>query len=188
MDNSFNEHMLPRGRSSDWAHDGGIYRPVALLVTPEAFVERVDVDALPDLATGDARLEIAVFARNRQRAALARDVSLRVIDEATGLGVLEQADAVTLSMRAREAGTPKLTALLHKAKLWHFDRPSLYRLEVTMGTHRFATTFGVRKFEVKDAGILSERRAGAAHGRGADGGQQPGIRHGGAGRVDRARP
>ena len=29
--NSFNEQMLPRGRSSDWAHDGGIYRPVTLL-------------------------------------------------------------------------------------------------------------------------------------------------------------
>jgi beta-galactosidase len=28
VDNRFDEHMLPRGRSSDWAHDGGIYRPV----------------------------------------------------------------------------------------------------------------------------------------------------------------
>lgn len=33
VDGGFNEHMLPRGRSSDWAHDGGIYRPVQLLVT-----------------------------------------------------------------------------------------------------------------------------------------------------------
>lgn len=32
--NSFDDATLPRGRSSDWAHDGGIYRPVRLLVTP----------------------------------------------------------------------------------------------------------------------------------------------------------
>ncbi len=28
VDNAFNGNMLPRGRSSDWAHDAGIYRPV----------------------------------------------------------------------------------------------------------------------------------------------------------------
>ena len=39
VDNAFNESMLPRGRSSDWAHDGGIYRPVRLLVTPQVFIE-----------------------------------------------------------------------------------------------------------------------------------------------------
>src|SRR5713101_4364960 len=27
VDNAFNEEMLPRGKSSDWAHDGGIFRP-----------------------------------------------------------------------------------------------------------------------------------------------------------------
>jgi glycosyl hydrolase family 2 len=151
VDNSFDEHMLPRGRSSDWAHDGGIYRPVTLLVTPEAFVERVDVNALPDLATGDAQLEIAVFARNRSERPWRGAISLRVLDEATGLSVLEQPAAGTLSMHARADGMAKLGALLHEAKLWHFDQPSLYRLEVSIGTHRFSTIFGVRKFEVKDA-------------------------------------
>jgi beta-galactosidase len=153
VDNSFNEHMLPRGRSSDWAHDGGIYRPVTLLVTPAVFVERVDVDALPDLTTGDAQLEIAVFSRNRSERPWHGAVSLRVIDEATGLCVLERAAAGTVSMRAGEAGTTKLSETLRKPGLWHFDRPNLYRLEVAIGEHRFAATFGVRKFEVKDAGF-----------------------------------
>ena len=35
VDNNFVETMLPRGKSSDWAHDGGIYRPVNVLVTAE---------------------------------------------------------------------------------------------------------------------------------------------------------
>ena len=37
--------LNPRGRSSDWAHDGGIYRPVHLLVTPASYVERLDITA-----------------------------------------------------------------------------------------------------------------------------------------------
>ena len=64
VDSAFNEQMLPRGRSSDWAHDGGIFRPVQLLVTPRTFVEHVTVDALPDFATGNAALSISASCRN----------------------------------------------------------------------------------------------------------------------------
>ena len=76
-----------------------------------------------------------------------------MIDETSGLRVLERADSDAISMRAGEAGTAKLTAELKTPRLWHFDRPNLYRLEVTVGQHQFATTFGVRKFEVKNAGF-----------------------------------
>jgi len=38
---------------------------------------------------------------------------------------------------------------LPKAKLWHFDHPNLYRLEIHAGAHRYETTFGVRQFEVR---------------------------------------
>src|SRR5271157_6446449 len=64
VDNAFNDHMLPRGRSSDWAHDGGIFRPVQLLVTPKTFVERIDVEAVPDLAAGEGKLTITAYVRN----------------------------------------------------------------------------------------------------------------------------
>lgn len=87
VDNSFNEHMLPRGRSSDWAHDGGIYRPVSLLITPLVFLERVDVDAMPDLTSGKAQLDAEVLATNRSGQSFRGVVGLRVIDDATGLTV-----------------------------------------------------------------------------------------------------
>jgi len=67
--------------------------------------------------------------------------------------VLERANAGAISMRAGDAGVAHLTAELKSPRLWHFDAPHLYRLEVTLGEHRFATTFGVRKFEVKNAGF-----------------------------------
>src|SRR6201987_121450 len=64
VDNAFNEHMLPRGRSSDWAHDGGIFRPAKLLITPKAYIERVRVHATPDLARREARVEVTGVCRN----------------------------------------------------------------------------------------------------------------------------
>ena len=67
VDNAFDEHMVPRGRSSDWAHDGGIYRPVQLHITPRTFVERVDTEAVPDLATGDAKIAITPIFETRVR-------------------------------------------------------------------------------------------------------------------------
>ena len=88
VDNAFNEHMLPRGRSSDWAHDGGIFRPVQLLITPKVFVERVDVEATPNLTSGDATIAITGYIRNTSRKDWSGRTSYRIVDEASGLTVL----------------------------------------------------------------------------------------------------
>jgi beta-glucuronidase len=155
VDNSFNEHMLPRGRSSDWAHDGGIYRPVQLLISPRTFIERVDVDALPDLSSGDAKLEIAVYARNSAPQNWSGKVAVRVIEVATGLPVLTNRGAADMTVSSGGSGVAKIATSFPKAQLWHFDHPHLYRLETMIegghiSAHQFDTRFGVRKFEVKD--------------------------------------
>ncbi|MBV8819951.1 MAG: hypothetical protein JO022_16425, partial [Acidobacteriaceae bacterium] len=153
VDNSFNEHMLPRGRSSDWAHDGGIYRPVQFLITPKAFLYQVDVDAIPD-DSRQARLDIVARARNTSAQPWKGKVSLNVIDDDTGLNVLSQRDAVDLTIAPHAEATAKVAASLPEAKLWHFDHPHLYRLELSIAnessSHAYDSTFGVRRFEVKN--------------------------------------
>jgi beta-glucuronidase len=155
VDSAFNDHMVPRGRSSDWAHDGGIFRPVQLLITPKTFVERVDVDAFPDLASGDGKLTITAFCRNTDSKAWMGQASFRIVDDETGLPVLTSSDTPGLSIKSGAAQTVKLEATLPKAKLWHFDHPNLYRLSFSIASdqekHRFTTNFGVRKLEVKDS-------------------------------------
>jgi beta-galactosidase len=154
VDNSFDEHMLPRGRSSDFPHDGGIFRPVQLLVTPETFVEQVHVEASPDLASGDAELAILTQCRNASAEPWKGRASFRVVDEETGREVLSNPHAGHLVIQSAAVQTLAITAKLPGARLWHFDHPHLYRLEllITDGreAHSFATAFGVRKFEVKD--------------------------------------
>ena len=154
VDNSFNEHMLPRGRSSDFPHDGGIFRPAQLLITPETFVEQLDIEALPDSATNDAQLAIAAHCRNTSSEAWHGSVSFHVIEEDTGLEVLANPDARSFSIPARSMHSLTISATLSKPKLWHFDHAHLYRLEAVIAddreAHLFATTFGVRRFEIKD--------------------------------------
>jgi beta-galactosidase len=136
VDNSFDDRMLPRGHSSDWAHDGGIYRPVSLLVTPASYIERVDVEATPNLGANTAKLRIAPFVHGGGR------VRVTVIEEDSGRIVLDVAP---------EKGWP-LTATLANPKLWHFDRPHLYRAVAQLANgHTFETTFGIRLIETRGA-------------------------------------
>ncbi len=154
VDNAFNQNMVPRGRSSDWAHDGGIFRPAQILVTPSTFVEQADVDAVPDLTSGDAKLRITAYIRNASTESWKGTVSFQIAEENNPAAVWTHSAGEGLSIPALAARTISLETTLTKAKLWHFDSPNLYRLECSIAddkeSHRFTTIFGVRKFEIRD--------------------------------------
>jgi beta-galactosidase len=153
VDNAFNEHMVPRGHSSDWAHDGGIYRPVSLLITPKTFVESVDVDAFPDLISGDGKLTITAQIRNTSSQTWTGRAFFRITDDQTGLTVLTRLDEEALAVKSGATSTAKFEATIAKAKLWHFDQPNLYRLIFSIASgqenHHVTTIFGIRKLETK---------------------------------------
>ena len=158
VENDFNEAMLPRGRSSDWTHDGGIYRPVRLLVTPKVFIERVDVDAIPEAGGERAQIGVTAVMRNAADQPWEGQIGYRVREEATGLSVLQRPAALSVRLKPGETRGVSLPAdVLPKPKLWHFDRPQLYRLETELAnqktTHRHETAFGVRSIEIRDGGF-----------------------------------
>jgi len=159
VDNAYNQHMLPRGESSDWATDGGIYRPVQLLITPKTFVEQLIVEAIPDFGSGNAKLTLTAMVRNTALKAWTGRPSFRVIDTQTGLAVLTKVGEKESSVRPGSVspGSTQVLTLettLPKPRLWHFDDPHLYRLEFSISngreSHQLSTTFGVRKLEIRD--------------------------------------
>ncbi len=160
VDNAFNEHMVPRGQSSDWANDGGIYRPVHLLITPKTFVERVDVEAVPDLSSGQGKLTITAHIRNTSAKAWSGKASFAVVKDGDreSQPVLTGPANQTLSVKAGRVETVTLQATLADAQLWHFDHPHLYRLEFSIADgrheHTFTTIFGIRKLEVRDGAFF----------------------------------
>jgi beta-galactosidase len=152
VDNAFSDAMLPRNNSYDWTPDGGIYRPVWLHATPPVFIERVEVDATPDLAAGTAAVTIRAVVRNRSGAARRVAVEAEVLDDASGLPCARAAGSAEIPAGA--AATVALpAAAIDRVRLWHFDHPNLYRACVKAGAHAVEETFGVRRIEVR-AGAL----------------------------------
>jgi beta-galactosidase len=146
-DNSFDNAMLPRGRSSDWAHDGGIYRPVQLLITPKVYIERIAIDAEPDLASGNATISAIAVVRNASSSPWEGRVEFRADDQN---GVLSSAAATAAAGETKTVVLP--AAELQHARLWHFDHPNLYQGKVSLSNgHTFESTFGIRKIEVRDS-------------------------------------
>jgi len=158
--NSFSSAMLPRNDSYDWTPDGGITRPVRLIVTPPVYVESLRVDAAPDLAKGRASLDIRAVVHNASGAPARLGLGFRVADEKTGLSVVEDPAALEVEIpagTAREIALPE--AFIDHPRLWHFDHPDLYTLEISLlqkdGVgHRLGTTFGVRRIEVRGTEFL----------------------------------
>jgi beta-galactosidase len=179
--NAFSPSMLPRSNSYDWTPDGGITRPVRLLLTPQVFIESIAVDAWPDLGKGTASLEIKAAVRNASEKDAGLRLGFRVIEEATGLVVLENPAALETRLAA---GTtleqPLPAATLAAAKLWHFDQPNRYVLEVEVSTkkgtvHALSTTFGVRSIEVRGAEFLLNGEPVRLHGVERMAGSHPGY-------------
>jgi beta-glucuronidase len=155
VDNSFNDAMLPRGNSYDWAQDGGITRPVSLLVTAATYVERLWIDAVPNLDTRRTTVAIRATVRNADHAAQAITLSCRVCEEGCGVALTQLDQAGELRLEPGAVADVALAPMDLPLKLWHFDHPHLYRAIVEVRQdgkplHSYAQTFGARKFEVRD--------------------------------------
>jgi len=159
VDNSFDEQMLPRGKSFDWTVDGGITRPVQMLITPRVFVERVAVDAQPDLQTHQASIASQVVLRNSTGDSVEVKIGFRIVEDDTDRTVLRSEAVATAALKPRSSETLPLPAVaIANPRLWHFDHPQLYRLVVELEhggkpLHRETVTFGIRRFEAKEGGF-----------------------------------
>jgi beta-galactosidase len=145
VDNSFDEQMLPRGKSSDWAHDGGITRPVTLLVTPQVYIEHLWIDASPAKIAARAVIHNAAVAE--ARIILSEDIRT----EAGGVIESSNPRAAEAVIPAGQTRTIELAPVtLAKPRLWHFDDPFLYRARVALNSGDVAeSTFGIRTIEIR---------------------------------------
>ncbi|MGO9096983.1 MAG: glycoside hydrolase family 2 protein [Bryobacteraceae bacterium] len=152
VDNAFSGSMLPRDRSSDWAHDGGIYRPVRLLITPGVFIERLAIDAETDIAANSASVAVTAVVRNTSPKAWSGGIGYSIADEATGNCALAVPEAATVQVAPGETkAVPLRSAALRAPKLWRFDQPNLYSLRAELaGGHAMVASFGIRRIEIRD--------------------------------------
>jgi len=154
VDNSFKDDMLPRNNSYDWAPDGGITRPVSLLVTPRVYINHVRVDAVPDLDSGHTSVNIWAGVRNCGEATGPLSFRYSIVEEGSEAALATVEKANEMSVGASGDGAAQLSPINVPLKLWHFDHPHLCRAVVTITAgdrplHSSTAVFGSRKFEVK---------------------------------------
>lgn len=153
VDNTFSNTMLPRMKSFDWTNDGGIVRPVSLLITPKVFIERVEIDATPNLETKTAQVSIRAVVRNTRSDAETVRLAGSVQREASA-GKQTRIPEKTVQVAA---GARRMVAFdtitIGSPELWHFDAPNLYEAAITLEsggeTHAVSDLFGIRRFEAR---------------------------------------
>ena len=171
VDNSWNTATLPGARIGirpqeqvyPWREYGGILEPAALLLSGPAFLSRLRVIAVPNLADGTAWLVLTAHTSN----ASDRPMNVRVgfaIDrdkQPVEAWQLNAALAVDAALPPRSVTPVRAQILLRRdqVRLWDVDHPNLYALRVTLleggrETDSGGATFGIRKIETKAGQLL----------------------------------
>jgi len=153
VNNSYSNAMLPRMQSFDWTNDGGMVRPVTLLITPKVLIERLEIDAVPDLPAKTARIAVRALARNTR----AEQQTIRMSGFVQREGSTEKPVAVPEKTIRLDAGSTQAVALdavtIDSPELWHFDAPHLYEAEIALeaGSDKqiLRDRFGIRRFEAR---------------------------------------
>lgn len=149
-DNSNRDTALPMSSSFDWADDGGLIRPVMLVVTGSVSVECLR--AMPEVRfTGqdggaDGKLSVHIKLCEPPAGAVRADLAVYRNEARIWQGT-EEVQSGALSWSFAEIGLPEVN-------LWHFDHPHLYELEVVLRSgeqvhDRVVRSFGFREIVVK---------------------------------------
>lgn len=147
VNNDYGRNKVPFGSSFDWPNDGGLIRPVMLVVGGTPHVEAIKATAQLDVADSTGSLGLELRFEKHQ------DVQLRV-------KVREENQPTTHTVLERElapiwnGNRATMRFDLGRVHPWHFDRPNLYRVEVIVhadgrAVDRVTTHVGFRKLEFR---------------------------------------
>jgi beta-galactosidase len=148
VDNRFSERSIPYSNSFDWAADGGIIRSVRVRVVPKSHITALSVAAEPDLSNRLASVSVRA------------DVSLAGISDRMklDLSISDPSGSVILRKQLQVPHDRKTSSIewkeaIAEPRLWHFDRPLLYRVTAKLSEkdgilHEKQADFGIRRVEV----------------------------------------
>lgn len=148
VNNDYGKDKVPFGNSFDWPNDGGMIRPVYLIISDRPSASYIH--ATPQLKTADSsgKLKIRVgFDKAYPKIKLA--VTITEENQPAKNIVLK-----TTATPSWQNGEAVVEYDLPKVSPWHFDFPNLYRIDVTVlngrkATDKITTNVGFRelKFE-----------------------------------------
>lgn len=146
---------LNYGQLYPWMNYGGITRAVNLITRPEIYVDKVKIEAVPDLIAKTARLGVQVFVRNESSQPWnGNDLGLTVYR--AGKKVAAEFKVASAMVAPQADAVLRIDAALAKGNVefWSFDAPVLYEAEVTAGTDVARVPFGIRTVTVQGTKLL----------------------------------
>jgi len=155
VDNSFSQNALPYMNSYDWAGDGGLTRPVELLLDGGARMTDLRTVCEPVIPPDGTRHDrgMVFFGFSCKVEGAADEVRWSLMEGAKGaVNALKDAPVLEGVISAEEAKL--LPVSLPEMVYWHFDCPNLYtlRLELTRGDEvvdRMETAVGFRSLKLQ---------------------------------------
>lgn len=149
VNNNYGKNKVPFGSSFDWPNDGGIIRPVAMIVSDQPAAAYIHAEPILNLADSSGKLKIRLgFDKPYNNVQLA----IRVTEEN------QPTKNVVLQNTAKPAwqnGEAVVEYNLPKVHPWHFDFPNLYRIEATVldgkkATDKISANIGFRDIQFKN--------------------------------------
>jgi beta-galactosidase len=149
VNNSNSDQALPIGNSFDWADDGGIIRPVQLIVTGQTAIKQVKIS--PEVQFGQAGHQAA------GKVIAEMQLCGPSVTATVEIGIFKDEVRIWHDVRTIPPGavTWQLTDVkLSPVELWHFDQPHLYQIQLTLREEgqvedHTAVNFGFREIAVK---------------------------------------
>jgi beta-glucuronidase len=150
VNNDYGKNKVPFANSFDWPNDGGLIRPVALIVSGKPAVAYLHATPILNTASKEGQLKIKVGFDG----VASRDIRL-------GITIMEEnqpSQKVVLKTVATprwENGEALLNYTLPAVEPWHFDFPNLYRVDVTVyqgkkAVDKVSTDIGFREIRFEN--------------------------------------
>lgn len=152
VSNKFSETNLPYKNVFDWVNDGGIIRDVDLIVSGKPAVRYVHVT--PSINFKDTSAKAIVKIRLWENDIKKAKFNIVLKEKNSGKEVYSQ--ELSINKIGNEFTT---TIALKKVKLWRFDDPFLYQIQVNTIGDQCISPFGFRKIELQEKKMMVNKEA-----------------------------
>lgn len=145
VNNDYGKNKVPFGSSFDWPNDGGIIRPVRLIVSSKPSANYIHATPVLNVANNEGQLKINLGFD----AASKLQLKLVVTEENQPTKNIVFNKTIAPEWKNNEAFFDLSLANIHP---WHFDFPNLYRIDVTVlknkkAVDKISTNVGFREIK-----------------------------------------
>ena len=139
----------------DWWHYGGIVRDVWISVHESALIRRQQIRAKVEGTA--ANVTDRIFLEYFGKKPLTANLVVKALPPDGGPAASSEEQTVTLSLGAQEA---TISLRIDPVKLWHFDQPNVYRMQVDLVDAKgnlldsVTDNFGARTIELRDRKLV----------------------------------